>query len=202
MQEAALRPSLTACGLPGISQIPYGIHMCHFYQVRADLVAALVPFFAAGLRNNERCIWITAEPLDAADARTELGKAGVDVDAAMRSGALTIRDYSEWYRDADGLRSSEVAALWLAEEERALHAGHDGLRISGNASFVSPATWPDFMDYEEVVHRAFQGRRIISLCTYHRERCEPDHMLDVIRRHSCALERPDAGWRIRTSPGL
>ena len=201
MLEAALRPSLTPCGLPGISQIPYGIHMCHFYEVREDLVAALVPFFAAGLRNNERCIWITAEPLVAGDARAELAKAGVDVEAAMRSGQLTIRDYSEWYRDA-GLQSRQVAALWLAEEERALRAGYDGLRITGNASFVTPETWPDFMDYEEVVHRAFQGRRIISLCTYHRERCEPEHVPDVIRRHSCALERPDAGWRIRTGPGL
>ena len=200
--EAVPQPSLTACGWPGISQIPYGTHMCHFYEVREDLVAALVPFFAAGLASNERCIWITAEPLGAEDARVELAKAGLDVYAAIRSGALTVRDYSEWYRDAGDLQSRAVAALWLAEEARALKAGYHGLRISGNASFVTPETWPDFMDYEEIVHRAFQGRRIISLCTYHRERCEPEEMPEVIRRHSCALEHPAAGSRIRASPGL
>jgi hypothetical protein len=173
--------------------------MCHFYEDRADLVAALVPFFAAGLRANERCIWITAEPLSAADARAELQKAA-DADAAIRSGALTIRDFSTWYVEAEGLKSAQVADLWLAEEARALAQGYDGLRITGNASFLTPETWPDFMDYEEVVHRAFQGRRIVSLCTYDSRRCAPSQIDEVMQRHSCALERPDEGWQIVTRP--
>jgi MEDS: MEthanogen/methylotroph, DcmR Sensory domain len=178
--------------------LPYGIHMCHFYEDRDDLVGALVPYFDAGLRNNERCIWITAKPLEAAEAKLELENAGVDVDAAIRSGALTILDFSEWYVKAEGLKSAEVAALWLAEERRALEQGYSGLRITGNASFLTPETWPDFMDYEEVVHRAFQGRRIISLCSYHARRCTPAERIEVVRRHSCALDRPDDGWQVVT----
>ena len=195
-------PTFTQCGLPGLAQIPYGSHMCHFYREREDLVAALVPFFVAGLNSNERCIWITAEPLNGADARLELQKAGVNVDAAIRSGALTIRDYSEWYTKAEGLTSREVAALWLAEENSALEQGYSGLRITGNASFVTPETWPDFMDYEAIVHRAFQGRRIVSLCSYHAKRCAPSDVLEVVRRHSCALSQPDEGWQVTTGiPG-
>lgn len=52
---SALHP-LTDCGLPGIGEIPYGLHMCHFYETRDQLAAALVPYFAAGLRSGERCI--------------------------------------------------------------------------------------------------------------------------------------------------
>jgi len=193
--------SFTTCGLPGVQEIPYGIHMCHFYRSREDLAAALVPFFAAGLHSNECCMWITAEPFSAADARQALQGAGVDVEAAIRSGALTVRDYSEWYGATDGMTSVEVAALWLREEARALAAGFSGLRISGNASFVSPETWPDFMDYEQIVHRAFLGRRIVSLCSYHIDRCGPAQVLDVVRRHSCALDRPDEGWQIVTGHG-
>jgi hypothetical protein len=196
MLPADIQSSLTACGLPGIGHIPYGIHMCHFYREREDLVEALVPFFIAGLHSNERCIWITAEPLDGAGARLELQKAGLDVDAAIRSGSLRIQDYSEFYLKAQGMKSSQVAELWLAEEERALEQGYSGLRITGNASFLSPETWPDFMDYEEVVHRAFQGRRIISLCSYHARRVAAAEVLDVVRRHSCALDRPDEGWQV------
>jgi hypothetical protein len=78
MHDAA--PSnLTDCGLPGIRHIPYGVHMCHFYRGRDELAALLVPYFAAGLRNRERCIRIAAEPLDAAAARLALAQAGVDV---------------------------------------------------------------------------------------------------------------------------
>ena len=63
---------MTDCGLPGITRIPYGVHMCSFYRTREELAATLVPYFVAGLRANERCIWITAEPLLAHDALTAL----------------------------------------------------------------------------------------------------------------------------------
>src|SRR5918994_5269719 len=145
-----MHTSLTQCGLPGVAQIPFGIHMCHFYRERQDLVDALVPFFTAGLNSNERCIWVPAEPLNATSAKLELQAAGVDAETAIQRGALTIFDYSEFYLKARGMSSAEVAALWLAEEERALEDGYSGLRITGNASFLDPETWPDFMDYEEV----------------------------------------------------
>jgi hypothetical protein len=48
------------------------------------------------------------------------------------------------------------------------------------------------------VHRAFQGRRIVSLCSYHVGRIGNANILDVVRRHSCALNRPDEGWQIVT----
>jgi hypothetical protein len=190
--------SLTDCGLPGIREIPYGVHMCHFYHGRDDLAAALVPFFAAGLRNNERCMWITAEPLLAADARDELRKAGVDADAAIAAGALIVRDFSEWYADNEDLRGSQVIELWLAEERRALADGYRGLRITGNVTFLQPADWPVFMAYEALVNEAFQGRRIVTLCTYRRD-CGATEMLDVLHRHNCALDRPDEGWQILTA---
>ena len=56
---------LTDCGLPGIVRIPYGLHACHFYSGREQLLEALVPYFVAGLRGKERCLWITAPPLPA-----------------------------------------------------------------------------------------------------------------------------------------
>jgi hypothetical protein len=196
------QPNLTNCGLQGIDCIPYGIHMCHFYRDRENLVDALVPFFIAGLNNNERCIWITAEPLDAAGARLALQAAGTDVDAAVRSGALVIQDYSEFYLRSKGMKSSQVVELWLAEEERALEEGYSGLRITGNASFVTPETWPDFMDYEALVHRAFERRRIVSLCSYDERRCAAAEMHGLMRRHSAVLRRPDEAWQINVSACL
>ena len=190
--------SLTDCGLPGIREIPYGVHMCHFYDAREDLAAALVPYFAAGLRDNERCIWIAAEPLRAQEAKEELRKAAVDVDAAIGAGALTIRDFSDWYAEKENLRGNQVVDLWLAEEERALAAGYRGLRITGNVTFLRPGDWELFMEYEALVNAAFHGRRIVTLCTYRGRDCGAAEVLDVIDRHNCALDRPDEGWQILT----
>jgi hypothetical protein len=190
--------SLTDCGLPGIREIPYGVHMCHFYAQREDLAAVLVPYFTAGLRRNERCIWITAEPLRAAQAREALCLAGVDADAAVAAGALTIRDFSDWYSEAGSLRGNDVVDLWLGEERRALAVGYSGLRITGNVTFLQPEDWPLFMEYEALVNQALQGRRIVTLCTYRHGSCGAAEVLDVTQRHNCALDRPDEGWQILT----
>jgi len=189
---------LTDCGLPGITQIPYGVHMCNFYRTREELISALVPFFVAGLRNNERCIWITAKPLHAVDAIAELEKAGPDTQAAIRNGSLVVRDYDDWYAEAGALKGNQVVDLWLAEEQRALAGGYRGLRITGNVTFLRSEDWALFMEYEELVNRAFQGRRIVTLCTYHLDSCGAAEVLDVMRRHNGALDRPDEGWQILT----
>jgi hypothetical protein len=198
MRSHLTQSHLTDCGLPGIRHIPYGIHMCNFYKTREDLVAALVPFFAAGLRNNERCIWITARPLHALEAIAELEKAVPDARAAIASGALVVRDYDDWYAEAGSLRGNQVVDLWLAEENRALAGGYAGLRITGNVTFLRSEEWELFMEYEELVNKAFQGRRIVTLCTYSLDTCGPAEVFDVVRRHMGALERPDEGWQVLT----
>jgi two-component system, sensor histidine kinase PdtaS len=185
---------ITECGLPGIRRIPYGLHACHFYPDRAALVEALVPYFLAGLREGERCIWVTAPPLPAADAERELRTAWDGVDEALAKGALRIIDYDRWYTGSD------VVGLWLEEEERALAQGYRGLRIAGNTSFVQPGDWARFMEYERVVGPGLQGRRIVALCSYALNGRDPHKIAEVMRAHSCAFERPDSGWQVIGAP--
>jgi MEDS: MEthanogen/methylotroph, DcmR Sensory domain len=191
--------NLTSCGLPGIDGIPYGVHMCHFYEGSEDLAAALVPYFAAGLRNNERCIWICAEPLNAKQAKIAAQNAGLDVEAAIRKGALKILDDADWYSQAGSLTGDEMVQAWLVEESRALADGYRGLRTTGNVSFVTAETWDAFMDYEHAVNVAFDGRRIVALCTYRLGQLAGSEVLDASRRHHCTLHRPDQGWQILTA---
>jgi hypothetical protein len=190
---------LTDCGLTGIKAIPYGLHMCHFYESREDLAATLVPYFIAGLAKNERCIWITAAPLDAKGAEAELARAGLNMAAMARKGSLLIRDYSEWYGRSDALNGAKIAQMWLDEERRALADGYAGLRITGNTSFVQPADWSDFMDYEQRIDELFASRRIVTLCSYRINARGASDVLEVVRRHSCTLDRPDEGWQILTA---
>jgi hypothetical protein len=189
---------MTPSGLPGIRSIPFGVHMCNFYRTREELAGALVPYFTAGLRNNERCIWITAEPLSAAEARGELRKAGFDVDAKIKSEALIVRDYSEWYAEGDSLKGIDVVSYWLDEEKRALADGYAGLRITGNVTFLQPGQWDTFMDYEALLDRALHGRRIVTLCTYRKPACGASEVFDVMHRHDCTLDHPDEGWQLLT----
>jgi hypothetical protein len=198
MTHAGL-PHFTQSGLPGIELIPYGMHICQFYRDRDELAAALVPYFVAGLSGKERCLWITAPPLPAADALQAIRAAWIDTDEAVRTGALRILDFDRWYGDAAGMKGLGVVEFWLSEEERALAAGYNGLRIAGNTSFVDPGGWSTFLKYEKEVTRCFNGRRIVALCNYARAQCDDRQVSDVMHAHHCALDRPDSEWRVVTA---
>lgn len=191
------RSNLTEFGLPGIRRVPYGLHMCHFYRSREELTAALVPYFAAGLRANERCVWICAEPLAAAEAKRELARAGVDAEAALARGALVLHDFGDWYAKAGNLEGKAVGELWLEEEARALRDGYSGLRITGNVTFLRDAAeWRTFMEYEATLNQVLEGRRIVTLCTYSTARSGAAALHEVVQRHNCTLDHPDEGWQI------
>jgi two-component system sensor kinase FixL len=186
---------LTEFGLPGIHLVPYGLHTCFFYDDDEHLEVALAQYFSAGVRNRERCIWITAEPFDTARARAALGAKGLDVRALERSGALMLREHSEWYTRSDPSHGYDAAAFWLKEEERALAGGFNGIRITGDTRFLTRDSWNAFMEYEQAVNEAFVGRRIVAVCPYQRQ-IGASGMLDVLRCHECAIERDDEGWQV------
>jgi len=182
---------ITDCGLPGIKDVPYGIHMCNFYRDGDDLAELLVPYVTAGLRRNERCIWLTADPMNEDEARSELRKGGVDADAEQRKGALIIRRHADWYANADN---------WIEEEQSALAAGYNGLRVTANVTFSTWEIWSEHMEHEAHVSKVMQGHRILTLCTYHLGKCGASEMFDVVHRHHCAIDQPDSGWRILMRP--
>jgi hypothetical protein len=189
-------PYITRCGLPGIDHVPFGMHACHFYSDRDQLVATLVPYFIAGLRGNERCLWVTAPPLPAREAVQALRAAWDGADEAEQAGALRILDFDQWYASSVRRKGLDVMQLWFEEEERALAEGYVGLRIAGNTSFLKPGDWSTFMEYEQAVTARFHGRRIIALCSYARAQCSDQQMSEVMHAHHCALDGPDADGQV------
>ena len=192
-------PNITRLGLPGIDRVPFGFHACHFYSNRDQLIAALVPYFVAGLRKRERCLWITAPPLPARHAIEVLRFAWNGVDKAIEVGALRILDFDQWYTSSAGLKGKDVIQMWIDEEVRALAEGYTGLRISGNTSFLTPESWPTFIEYEQAINGYFNDRRIVTLCSYELGQCNDRQFNQVMHAHNCALHGPDTGGQWETS---
>jgi len=48
--------------------LAWGTHLGQIHTLATDLRETLVPYFRAGLENNERCLWVTDAPFDASDA--------------------------------------------------------------------------------------------------------------------------------------
>lgn len=187
---------LTIFGLPGIHAVPYGIHMCHFYNSRQELIDGFMPYFRAGIRNNERCIWIASQPLPAKDIWAEVAKSDL-LKQGVASGQLRVLDEIDWYGRPGSLKTvEELMDGLLTEYERAIADGFQGLRANGNASFVRQQDWDLFMEYELKLHQQLQNRRVVSCCSYYRQHCKPVDMLEVVQRHHGALDREDNLWRI------
>jgi hypothetical protein len=141
-------------------------------------------------------VWVTAFPLPASEAIQELRAAWAGVDDASQAGALRIIDFDQWYGTAGKLKGQDVIEFWLAEEERALAEGYTGLRITGNTSFLTPDDWPTFMEYEQALSAHFNGRRIITLCSYALMQCNDQQKSQVMHAHHCALEQEDGIWQV------
>jgi hypothetical protein len=112
LKDSRARPT----GIAVIGDVPWGTHFCQFYQTRQDLVEILVPYFKAGLENNEFCMWVTSEPLRTDEAKAALRAAVPDLDRYVQAGQIEVLDYTQWYTRSGEFRSDEVlqARLFVA----------------------------------------------------------------------------------------
>ncbi|HSK02403.1 MAG TPA: MEDS domain-containing protein, partial [Kofleriaceae bacterium] len=150
-----------------------------------------MPFFAAGLRAHERCIWIAADPLRVGDARAALREQIADLDERERRGQIEILDRAAWYPRGVRIDPGELLARWETEATR---AGYTGLRVSGHTAALEPRPWSELVDHEARIHRALHGRRIIVRCSYGLERCGHRELVDVMRNHRVAVVRHRGRW--------
>jgi hypothetical protein len=194
---------ITDSGIPGMGKIPWGSHFCQLYQQREDFIDGLIPYFAAGLKNNERCVWITADPYNAKSAKSDLGKRIAALDSLMEKGRIQLRNFDEWYASASSPESESVLEQWQIQEREALAEGYQGLRIAANIDFIARTQWDSFMAYEGAAHKIFNSRRILALCSYSLNRCQPTDLFEVVRNHLFTLCRRDGQWEmLDTKPPL
>jgi two-component system, sensor histidine kinase PdtaS len=188
--------SVAPSGIAAVGDLPWGSHFCQFYEDRTDLADSLVPFFKAGLDNNERCLWVTSEPFDSEDARAALRAAVPDLDGRERDGQIEIVDYRNWYLRTGDLSADEVVKDWLSRAQRARSTGYKGLRLTGNTFWLECDGFDAFSDYEATVNRGFTSQPIIALCSYCLGRCRPTDVLEVVRNHQFAVARRRGAWEV------
>lgn len=185
----------TPSGIACCGELHWGAHFCHLYETRDDLIDTLVPFFAAGLANNEYCLWVTSDPLDATDATLVLAERVPNLQRYLDSGQIRIVDHADWYTRVGEVNADSVIQAWIDAEQQALADGFSGLRITGNVTFIkSREDWRKFERYEARVSEAFAGHRIVALCSYHLSMTSGNDILDVVRNHQFAVARREGKW--------
>ncbi|MBE0475799.1 MAG: MEDS domain-containing protein [Coriobacteriia bacterium] len=155
--------NLRTSGLPPLDDIPWGTHLCSFYETPADLKDLLVPYFVAGLEANERCVWVTSPPLTLDDAAEAMRERVEGFDRMVAEGRITIIPHDEWYLESGSFDMHRVFASWAAEVEAAVRAGFDGARVTGNTAWLDREHWDAFAEYERAIDGAVEDLPILVL---------------------------------------
>ncbi len=183
-------------GLNIIGDVTWGTHFCQFYQTKADLIDILVPYFKAGLENNEFCMWITAEPLNAEEAKEAMRGAMPGFDRYLKSGQIEILPYTEWYLKDGACNLQGVLNAWIDKLNQALTKGYDGMRVTGNTAWLEKKDWRNSTDYEEAINNVIGEYQMMVICTYSLDRCGASEVIDVISNHQFALVRREGRWEL------
>ena len=187
-------------GLDAIGELPWGTHFCQFFQTSQDLLDVLVGYFQQGLQNNEFCLWVTPESLGAEEATQALRRVVPDLDERIRQGQIEFLDYRQWYFPDGEFDAERLLQNWVEKENVAVGLGYEGLRFTGNITWVGKSGWKAFSDYEATVNDVIGSHRILALCTYSLDECRGVEMLEVLRNHPLVLVKKEGKWEVIQSP--
>lgn len=196
--ELERRPS----GIEPVGSIPWGAHICLFYETPQDLIDAHAGYFAAGLENNEFCIWALSAPVSRAAAIKGLTKAIKGFERHLATGRIELIPGYDWYLEDGKIDSLRITAGWHAKLAEAQSKGFDGMRVSGNAFWFEENQWKAFCEYEQELDKSLAGHRMIVLCTYCLKAGRAVDLLDVARSHNFSLARRNGDWEFLATPEL
>jgi hypothetical protein len=190
-------------GVALIGDLPWGSHFCQFYQTKKDVLEVLVPYFNAGLENNELCVWVTSDFVTTEDARKAMEKRVPDFSTYLANRQIEIFPYTEWYLKGGHFDLKRTLNMWMAKHNEALSSGFAGLRVSGNPYWIdNKKDWDDFACYEAEINNIIGGKKMLVLCTYSLKKCGVPEIMDVVKNHEFALARNRGAWQIVRMPAF
>ncbi len=159
-------------------------HLCLIHTSTEQQLSAALFFMKTGLERGEKCLYI-ADTNATATLVNAMRAQGIDVDAAIRQGRLTITISSgiyPWQGDFDPDRMIDV----LAESARAARAaGFVALRLAYEMTSVSEIDpRPErLIEYEVKANQFLRDHDALAICQYDRRIFQPEVILNVLRTH-------------------
>lgn len=189
-------------GIPLTEEIPWGAHICLFYETKDDLLDTAADYFGAGLEAHEYCVWAISEPVSVQEAENSLRAAIPDFDRHLAEGDIELLPGREWYLNGDEFDLQRITGGWREKQRQAIERGYEGIRISGNAFWLETNHWKEFCEYEQELDRSLSGHPMLVLCTYPLRASRAVDVLDVVRAHNFTLARRHGEWQFMETPEL
>ncbi|WP_123533928.1 MEDS domain-containing protein [Halosimplex salinum] len=158
-------------------------HFALVYESEDERYAAAVPFLREGLDRGERCMYVGDErSLGAVQAA--LRSRGVDVDAAVESGALVFETVQNTYLRDGSFDPDSMIALYEDVIDAATEE-YEALRVVAETDWLleDGASIEQFMQYESRINEVFANEDCIAMCQYDREAFPAEVVRDIVRTH-------------------
>jgi C4-dicarboxylate-specific signal transduction histidine kinase len=189
-------------GIDVVGDMPWGTHVCLFYETKGDLLDTLVSYCKAGLESQEFCLWVVAEPVREEEARHALKRVVPDFDRYLADHSIDIVSAGDWYLQGGRFDLKRVMSGWHERLALALARGYAGVRVTGDTAWLEKKNWKDFCEYEETLNESIANQRLAVLCTYPLAACGAAEILDVARTHQFVIAKRRESWEIIETPGL
>jgi DNA-binding CsgD family transcriptional regulator len=183
-------------GLDVLGDMPWGTHLSLFYETKADLLTALIPFFKAGLESNEFILWVISkdQPLTEEEAWQTLQQAVPNLERHAMAGAIEILSHDEWFLTDGVFDPARTGRLLNDKLAQAKARGLAGLRLSGSSAWLQGESWEDFLAFEHVLHEAIVSQSILALCTFPLATSGAAEILAAARTHDFILAIREGLW--------
>ena len=195
---------LRESGIDVLGDIPWGSHYSYFYQTTHDLLGTLVPYFRAGLRSNEFCLWIVSnsELLTVEEAEDGLRQAMPDLDRYLAEGSIEIVRHDDWFLNGKDFDLQRVANRFKEKLDEALARGYAGMRVNGSPAWLQKENRMQFCEFEEELNRLFPNERIIASCTFPLTMITGEEIFEITQRHQFAIAKRYGEWEVIETPEL
>jgi DNA-binding CsgD family transcriptional regulator len=189
---------LRKTGLPAVGEVPWGSHFCIFYETGRDFCDILVPYFKAGLENNEACISYVGshEFLTIKDAKNALRKRIPGFDRLVKEGRIELMARQKWFRENGRVDTAKALTLYQRKLDRALRRGLSGLRLHGSSGWLRVYLHEGgFYRYEQRLDSMLAGQPMIAACTFPLMLTGAEQILDAARLHQFAVTLRKGVWK-------
>ena len=185
-----------------MGDMPWGTHICLFYETPQDLLDTAVCYFETGLRSNELCVWAVSDPISLQQAEVALRRAIQDFDHYQAAGQIELLAGTEWYLNGNDFDLQRITGGRNEKLNAALANGNAGVRANGNAFWAGTKHWNEFYEYEHELGRSLAGQNMIVLCIYSLHASRTVDMLDVARAHQYTITLRNGHWEFLETPEL
>lgn len=186
MTEELRRTGIEAVGA---LHVPWGAHLCLFYETAKDLLDVNAAYFRAGLEDGEFGVWALPGQISRSEAIAGLADAIPGFQSHVAARRIELVDGHAWYHPSEQFDARLIVRGWHDKLARALERGFTGVRVSGNAFWCETGLWDTFAAYEDELEASLTGKKMIVLCTYPLDKSRAADILNVACHHNVSLVR-------------